>query len=112
MKHELTENETLVRELFDAFNEQNWERYAELLAEDVVLHESGMDMHGVDAIVEHDKQIHEEHSNVTITVADSVASGDRVAAREELSAESLEIRAILFARIENGQLAEIWVSTE
>lgn len=112
MDHEFTANEKLIRELFDAFNEQNWERYAELLAEDVVLHESGGEMHGVEAVVEHDKQFHEEHSNATITVADSVAAGDRVAAREELSAQGMETRGILFGRVENGQLAEIWVSTD
>lgn len=111
MEREITVNEKLVRNPFDAFNQQNWEKYAELLAEDVVLHESGRDMHGVEAVVEYDKQIHEEHSNVTITVADSVASGDRVAAREEFSAESVETRAILFGRVEDGQLAELWVST-
>lgn len=112
MSREVTESEELVRGLFDAFNEQAWERYGEVLADDVVLHESGADMHGPEAVIEHDKQFHENYPNAKITVADIVASDSRVAAREDVSADGLEASGILFSRVEDGQLAEIWVLTD
>jgi predicted ester cyclase len=112
MGEEMADGEKLVRGLFDAFNEQEWEKYDEVLADDVVVHESGEDMHGIEEMVEHDRQFQDQHPNATITVADSVASGERVAAREDISADGLEASGILFGRVENEKLAEIWVLTD
>lgn len=119
------ENVDLVRRLFEAFNDQDWDAYRTLIAEDVVLHESGTLHRGADAIIDHDKRFYETYPDATITVDDAFASDDRPAARttitgsydgdpsgDESPGDDPEKTGILYGRLDGGVFAEIWIRTD
>ena len=106
------ENKDLLQSFVDAFNKQDWERFAEVLADDVINHESGGTLNGVEAVVELNKRFHRENANATISLADTVVSDDRVAAVEDVSADGIETWGILYARVKDGKFAELWITGE
>lgn len=102
----------LLRRFVSAVNEQDWERFAGVLADDVINHESGDDLHGVDAIVELNKRFHEANRNATINLTDTVASDDRVAGIEHVSADGLDTWGIFYGRVKDGEFTELWITGE
>lgn len=110
MDRTATNNTALLRRFVTAFNTRNWEEFADLLTEDVVNHEREGTLQGVDEIIELNKRFHEKYPHATIRIADSVASADRIAAVEHVTADGLEAWGILYGRIEEQQFAELWIT--
>jgi predicted ester cyclase len=113
--------EALMQGLFDAFNDQDWEWYADHLAEDVVMYEDGGHCQGVDAVIEHDTSFYETYPDASITVDQLFGAGNTAAARTSITgtptetaqaSEPVDTWGLVFGTIEDGRLPEIWVLTE
>lgn len=121
METDTPKAEALMRGLFDAFNDENWDWYADHLAEDVVLHEDGGQCQGVEAVIDHDTSFYETYPDASITVDQLFGASDTAAARTSITgtpaetaqpSEPVDTWGLVFGTVEDGRLSEIWVLTE
>lgn len=116
------ENTELVRRYLEAVDEQDWETFDDLLAEDVVLHQGGEDIPGQEPYKELLMEFHTGFSDLSHVIEDTVAENDKVAVRSTLTGthdgefqdieptgEEIENPGISIYRIEDGEIAEHWV---
>lgn len=119
------ENEELVRRHFEAINDQNWEAYAETLAEHTVTHQGGETRHGIERATNHLKDFYDAIPDASITINELLTDGDKVPVRItntgtndrdlpgiESTGTEIEFSSHLIARVEEGVLAERWVLAE
>lgn len=118
-------NKELVRRGFDALNERNREAFTETHSTDVVLHDHDEEFHGVEATLEHEWSIYEAFPDMQYTIEDMVAEDNTVASRWTVTGahegefegipstgEEVEIPASGIFRIEDGNIAEVWLTTD
>lgn len=103
------ENTTLVNRWFTAFEEERWDEFPEILAADVVGHENGEVMHGLEEILGFEKDFKESNPEAEIVGEEMVASGNTVFSRGVAPGGGTHL---LCAHIEDGNVAEYWVLTE
>jgi steroid delta-isomerase-like uncharacterized protein len=111
------------RWVVDALNDRNFDRFAELHTEDVVLHDHGEEFHGVDAAVEHEQALYEAFPDMEYTIEDILTENDRIAGRWRVTGtherefegipptdEAIDIPASGIFRVEDGKIAEVWLT--
>ncbi|WP_458190279.1 ester cyclase [Haladaptatus sp. NG-WS-4] len=117
------ENKELVRRVHDVLDEQDRDAFAELHVEDIVLHDAGEEIHGVDAVVERELALWNAFPDLSHTMEDVLVEDDRAAYRFtstgtheggfrgiEPTGEEFEITGLGVVRIEDGKFAEIWLN--
>lgn len=104
-----TDPETLLERLFDAFANERWDEYSEVLAEDVVGHENGEEIRELDELLEFEEEYKRSNPDAAVTVEEMAASGDTVFSRGVAPGGGTHL---LCAHVEDGKIAEFWVLTE
>lgn len=107
------------------FNREDPSRLAELVAADVIVHDPGFELHGVDRLREALAQLHGAFPDIHYTVEDMVAEHDRVALRfsatgthqgpfRGLGATGRVVRytGMAFMRFADGHLTEFWANPD
>jgi steroid delta-isomerase-like uncharacterized protein len=120
-----TDNEALVRQYLDAFNDRDRDTMAELLADDVVEHGAHEELDGFDEIVDFLDTYFEVFPDYSGTAEQIIAEGDTVAVRftargthtgefrdVEPTGHKAEWSGIAMYRIEDDEVAEIWVEED
>lgn len=118
-------NRELVQQYLEAFNDNDHERISELLADDVVEHGIHEELHGIDEILEFLQRhfdIFPDYSGQTDAM---VAEDDTVVVRYtvkgthkgeyldvEPTGQTAEWTGMAMYRIEDGQIAEIWLEED
>lgn len=74
-------NENLARRTLAAVNDMDFDTVREVHAPEVILYENGEEYGGYDAVEEHAGALLQLVDAATVTVADVIADGDRVACR-------------------------------
>ncbi len=112
---ESNDNKALARRVYDAFNRRDLDALDTLLALDMVDHTAGPEQapgrEGIKAVWSY---LFATYPDITATVEDLLADGDRVAARVIFSGLSaVEPRTgmmLEFARVVEGRVVELWNS--
>lgn len=120
-----TDNEALVRQYLAAFNDRDRETLLDLLADDAVEHGVHEDISGADAIVEFLDGHFEAFPDYSGTTEATVADGDLVTVRYtargthtgeykglEPTGHQAEWTGISIYRVEDGEIAEVWVEED
>jgi len=115
-------NTELVRAVNDGLNDQDPDAFREHHAADLVLHDGGEEIRGIDAALARERAIWEAFPDLHHTMEAIVAEGDQVAYRFtatgthegpfqgiEPTGRPIEIGGQGFVRIEDEQLAEVWL---
>ncbi len=108
-------DKTLAHRVYDAFNRRDLDALDTLLAIDIVDHTAGPEQapgwQGIKAVWSY---LFATYPNITATVEDLLADGDRVAARVTFRGLSaVEPRAgmgLEFMRVAEGRVVELWNS--
>ncbi|WP_331235199.1 ester cyclase [Natronorarus salvus] len=125
MTERANEHEELIRRYLNAFNERDRETMSELLADDVVEHGLGRELHGYEEIEEF-LDAHFEtfpdysgRTDVLISEDDTVAVRYTVSGTHtgeyldvEPSGRTVEWSGIAMYRIEGDEIAEIWIEED
>lgn len=111
----------LVRRHFGAINERNRDAFVELHADDVVVHASDNDVHGIEAVVEYSWTQLDAFPDLTETVETVVAEDDVVAVRVRLTGthegdlfgieptgETIDVASMALFRVDDGEIVEMW----
>ena len=119
----IEENKELVGRVNDGLNDQSREAFVDLHTEDVVVHDGGEEIRGIDAAVAHEEAIWHGFPDLHHTLADVLAEGDLVAYRFtaagthegafhgiEPTGRSVEITGLGIARIAGDEIAEVWLN--
>lgn len=119
----LESNKELVRRVNDGLNDQDPELFTEHHAEDVVLHTVGEEIHGIEAALAHEQALWRAFPDLHHTTEDVLAEGEKVAYRFtasgthegpfqgiEPTGNSFEISGQGIVRVEDGELAEVWLN--
>jgi len=109
MATDKTAPEALLERLFDAFEEERWEEFPEIVADDVVAHENGEEMRGLDEQLEFEKEYKQSNPDAAVTVREMATSGHTVFSRGVAPDGGTHL---LCAHVEDGKIAEFWVLTE
>lgn len=117
-----TDAKDLFREVVDALNDRDFDRFAAPHAEDVVLHDHDETITGVADAIEHEQAIYEAFPDTQTNLDSVIAEGQTVAGRWTVTGthegefeglpptgEEIEIPAAGEMRIENGEIAEVWL---
>lgn len=117
------ESKDVVRRFFEAYSRHDVEAAVAVVTEDVVNHHSTLQ--GRDGFREELAYWYAAFPDVSVTVEDLVAEGDRVAARitargthggefmgMPATGKRIEVQEIDIARIEDGKIAEIWAAPD
>lgn len=99
----------LLKRLFDAFEEERWEEYSEIVADNIVAHENGEVMRGLDEQLEFEKDYKESNPDAAVTVEEMATSGNTVFSRGVAPGGGTHL---LCAHVEDGKISEFWVLTE
>lgn len=115
----------LFREVVDALNDREFDRFAAAHAADVVLHDHDETVHGIDAVISHEQAIYEAFPDMRYEIESVVAQGDRVVGRWTVTGthegefegiaptgEAVAILALGELTIEDGQITEIWLVSD
>lgn len=116
------ENERTVRRTVEAFNDQDYDVFDEVFAEDVIDHAPGGETRGRDGPREGLRTLFDAFPDLVISIEDLVADGDTVALRTthhathegsfrgfDPTGEQIEVGSTIFARFEDGMVVERWV---
>jgi steroid delta-isomerase-like uncharacterized protein len=116
------ENERIVRRTVEAFNEQNYDVFDEVFAEDAMDHGPAGETRGREGPREGLKMLFTAFPDLVITIDDLVANGDTVALRTthrgthegefmgiEPTGKQIEVGSSIFAQFEDGKVVERWV---
>lgn len=109
MSFDDSDPETVLQRLFDAFEADRWDEYPEILADDVVAHENGEEIRGLDEQLEFEKDYKQSNPDAAIDVEEMAASGDTVFSRGVAPGGGTHL---LCAHVEDGKITEFWVLTE
>jgi steroid delta-isomerase-like uncharacterized protein len=119
-------NEALVRRWFEeVWNKRRADAVDEMFAEDGVAHglsdDAGSPLRGPTAFKEFHAKFVEAFPGIVVTVEDTIAEGDKIAARCTVRGKHqgdslgfaatqapIEISGIAIVRIENGKIVEAW----
>lgn len=117
--------ETFNREVF---NGRNYDRLADLVAEDIVQHGGpggGGDVHGIEGMEGYMRMLHGGFSDLEATIETMIEEGDYVATRYTYRGthdgefmgipptnRSGEIGGMVLSRIEDGETTETWVNAD
>lgn len=104
-----TDPTALLERLFDAFEEERWEEYPEILAGDVVGHENGEEIRGLEEQLEFERDYKRSDPDAAVTVEEMATSGNTVFSRGVAPGGGTHL---LCAHVEDGKIAEFWVLTE
>lgn len=104
-----TDPEALLNQLFDAFGEERWDEYPGILADDLVAHENGEEIRGLDEQLAFEKDYKRSNPGAEITVKEMATSGNTVFSRGVTPDGGVHL---LCAHVEDGKIAEFWVLTE
>ena len=112
----------LVRQAITALNECDREGFVALHHEDTVLHDGTDEMHGIDAIADHEFDFLEAFPDLTLTLETVLAEDEMVAARWTAAGthehefngiaptgEEFEILVVGMFRVVEGRIAEVWI---
>lgn len=115
-------NTELVRAVNDGLNEQNPEVFREHHASDIVLHDGGEEVRGIEDALAHEMAIWTAFPDLEHTLEAVVAAGDEVAYRFtargthdglfrgiEPTGKSVEITGQGFVHVTDGQIDEVWL---
>jgi len=118
-------NTDLVRQYLHAFNDQDRSTLSDLLAEDVVEHGIHEELRGLDAILDFHQRHFDTFPDYSGETDAVVAEGDTVAVRYsvrgthegeyknvEPTGNTAEWTGMAMYRIEDGQIAEIWLEED
>jgi steroid delta-isomerase-like uncharacterized protein len=119
------ENKELVRRYLYAFNEQDRETLSEVLAEDVIEHGAYEELHGFEEIADFLDAHFETFPDYSGSTENMVAEADTVTVRYtvkgthtgeyrdvEPTGRTVEWTGIGMYRIEDGEIAEIWLEED
>lgn len=118
-------NGDIVSRAIDALNDRDREAFADVHATDVVLHDHGETVHGLDALVDHEWAIFDAFPDAHYSLDDVVVEDDTIAARWTATGthdgefrgiaptgESIEIVAYGMFRVADGVIVEVWLTTD
>lgn len=123
----LTErNKELIRRHYEEIDgRKNFDAVYEQVTEDFFDHEAPERPCGPEALKECLKRIHEAFPDLSLTIEDMIAEGDKVVARNvwrgthqgefggiAATGRKIEISGIVIWRIEGGRIAERWASID
>lgn len=104
-----TDPGTVLQRLFKAFEDERWGEYPEILAEDVVGHENGEEMQGLDELLDFERDYKQSNPDAAVSVEEMAASGSTVFSRGVAPGGGTHL---LCAHVEDGKITEFWVLTE
>jgi len=120
-----TSERDLVRDYLKAFNERDRERMTELLDDEVVEHGIGEELHGIEEILDFLDAHFETFPDYGGTTEAMTAEDDLVTVRYSVSGthtghyrdveptgHTAEWSGIAMYRIEDGEIAEIWIEED
>ncbi|WP_284010632.1 ester cyclase [Haloarcula pelagica] len=123
MSTALQANKELVRRANDGLNAQDPEAFREHHAAELVLHDGGDVIHGVEAALQRERAIWAAFPDLHHTLTDLVAEGDTVAYRFtatgthegpfqgiEATGRPVDITGQGLVRVEDGVLAAVWLN--
>jgi steroid delta-isomerase-like uncharacterized protein len=112
----------LFGDVTDALNDRDFDRFVELHADDVVVHDHDETLHGVEAAKQQEQRLFAAFPDMHYDVSSVVADGDQVAARWTVTGthkgefqglpstgKAVEIPAMGAMRVENGRFSEVWL---
>lgn len=103
-----TEPERLLERLFTAFEKERWDEYPELLADDIVAHENGEEIRGLEEQLEFERDYKESSPDAAVTVKEMATSENTVFSRGIAPNGGTHL---LCAHVEDGKITEFWVLT-
>lgn len=109
METDKTEPQALLEQLFNAFEEERWNKYPEMIAEDVVAHVNGEEILGLEELLEFEKDYKQSNPDAAVTVKEMATSENTVFSREVVPGVGTHFTC---AHVDDGKIAEIWVLTE
>lgn len=122
MQTTVKDPKAVVRQGYEALNNRDRDLFRKVHAEDVVLHDTNGDVHGTDALVEHQWAFIEAFRDLNYEIGDIVAEGNMVAVRHTLrgihegelqgiapTGAEVEVPVMIMFRIENDKIAEVWL---
>lgn len=95
--------------LFDGFEHERWEAYPELLTDDVVAHENGEEIRGLEEQLDFEQDYKQTHPDAAVTVKEMATSGTTVFPRSVAPGGGTHL---LYSHVEDGKIAEVWVLSE
>lgn len=118
---ESAQAKTLVREHFDAINQRDQSKVADLHADDVVVHSAGRELVGIEAVISDWWAQLEAIPDLKDMIDMLIAEDDRVAVRYtttgthegeflglDPTGASVEVTSMAVVRIEGGEIIEWW----
>ena len=112
----------VVRAAIQAFSDQDRDRFADLHADDIVVHGPTGDVHGVEAVTEEEFAIFNAFSDLAWTLDSMIAEGSLVAVRltgtgthdgnlGDLAPTGTRVSFASYGmfRVEDGQVVEVWI---
>jgi hypothetical protein len=103
-----TAPERLLERLFTAFEEERWDEYPELLADDIVGHENGEEIRGLEEQLEFERDYKESSPDAAVTVEEMATSENTVFSRGIAPDRGTHL---LCAHVEDEKITEFWVLT-
>lgn len=101
--------EAVLQRLFDAFADERWDEYPEILADDIVAHENGEEIRGLDEQLAFEKEFKQSHPGAEVAVKEMASSGNTVFSRGKAPGGGTHL---LCAHVEDGKITEFWVLSE
>lgn len=118
-------NKDIVREYLDAFNDQDRDALAEVVADDVVEHLPHEEVHGIDEFLENPWANLKAFPDYVGTTNVMMAEGDKVAVRYTVegthegeyytiqpTGQRVEWTGMAMYRVEDDEIAEIWLEED
>jgi steroid delta-isomerase-like uncharacterized protein len=120
------QNKTIVRRYFEElWNENNLAVIDEILASEVVGHAAGQTFRGTDAFRQRSKGLRSIYSDVTFTMEDQIADGDKVVILwtfrgkhvgdymgAKPTGKQVTATGMNLFRLADGKIAEVWVASD
>lgn len=109
MTTDRTDPEALLERLFDAFANERWEEYQEIVAEDIVAHENGEEIRGLEEQLAFEREFKRTNPGAEVEVLEMASAGNTVFSRGIAPGGGTHL---LCAHVEDGKIAEFWVLSE
>lgn len=101
--------EAVLQRLFDAFANERWDEYPEIVAHDIVAHENGEEIRGLAEQLAFEKEVKQSHPDAAVDVEEMATSGNTVFSRGIAPDGGTHL---LCAHVEDGRISEFWVLSE
>ena len=115
------ENKALAHRAWDAVDPDDLSAIDEVYAADCLIHETDQDLRGTEALKRYVSTFFEGFPDMSITVEDAIAEGDKVVTRMKArgthtgefmgippTGKRVEVAGITVHRVEGGKIAEEW----